>query len=184
MIPEESDLGNLFIVNPPSFKFNDEEYVFLGMELPQDVDKVTIQSKKKTADVQVYLSAAYFTPPNVMAKYTFKSGHAVSQSILSATKREGKRRDEAYKYKISFDLPFEIEAGYQEKIHPFGEDNQMNYCHNAKTGGPGAKLEQQWHKVFMMIFKKKKVINLEKTVVGDLEYGFSDVGSDSEDDYF
>ena len=36
----------------------------------------------------------------------------------------------------------------------------------------------------MMIFKKKKVINLEKTVVGDLEYGLSDVGSDSEDDYF
>ncbi len=58
----------------------------------------------------------------------------------------------------------------------------MNYCHNAKTGGPSAK-EQQWHKVFMMIFKRKKVINLEKTVVGDLEYGLSDVGSDSEDDY-
>ena len=186
MIPDESDLGDLFIINPPSFEFNDEEYVFLGMELPTDVEKVTITYKGKIADVQVYLSAAYFTPPNVLAKYNLRSGHVVCQSIKSATKRGNKRRDDSYKYTISFDLPFEIEAGYEEKIHPLGYDNQLSHCQIETKSGTksGTFLEQQWHQVFMMIFKKKKVSNLEKTLVGDLEYGLSDVCSDSDDDYY
>ena len=180
MIAEESDLGDLFIINPPSFEFDDEEYVFLGMELPQDVEKVKIQSKGRKADVQVYLPAAYFSPLNVTANYALKPANAVCQYIKSATKREGRLREDPYKYNISFDLPFEIEAGYEEKIHPLGYDNQLNHCQIEKSG---TKLEQQWHRVFMMIFKKKKVTNLEKTVVGDLEYHLSDICSDSDGDY-
>ena len=147
------------------------------MELPQDVEKVKIQSKGKKADVQVYLSAAYFSPPNVTANYALKSGHAVCQYIKSATKRERRLREDPYKYNISFDLPFEIEAGYEEKIHPLGYDNQLNHCQIEKSG---TKLEQQLHRVFMMIFKKKKVSNLETNMVGDLKYDLSGICSDSD----
>ena len=178
MVVDESDLSDLFIINPPSFTFNDEEYVFIGLELPQHVENIKITSKGTKADVQVYLSPDYFTSPNVAANYTFGKSHTVLQGIQAATSRVGKRRDEPFKYTISFDLPFEIEAGYQEKIHPCGYDNTVNHCQIENT----AELESQWHRVFMMIFKKKKVSNLETNMVGDLKYDLSGICSDSDTD--
>ena len=182
IIEEESDLGNLFIINPPSFAFDENEYVFLGLELPQDVTKVNVSAKGKKADVQVCLPSAYFSPHNVVAHYGLRNTHTVLQKIRHSTKSSARRlaKDDPYQYKISFDIPFEIEAEYKEHIHPFGYDNSVGKCQVCVSG---TRLEEQWHRSLMMIFKKKENNYDAKKTVGDLKFNVADICSDSDSDY-